>query len=484
MKLLNTIPVILAATLLMSSCLKKDFETPPDQSSYDPMLPVNASIKDIKALRPDPAGTTSGYIKIDSNLTIAGIVTGDDRSGNLYKQINIEDSTGGIAILIDAYSLYNDYPVGRKVYINLKDLYLGTYNGLPQIGYTPDNTGSISGIPASLSSKYITKANYPNPVTPIEVEIKDIAIYNPLLVNRLITIKDAEFQDAYLNSSYAAPAPSSGTDAGLQDCNGNKIVLRTSGYSNFQSKIVPSGRGRITVLYTVYRRNPQLVLLDTNDVEFTNPRCDGSSGGGDKSIVSVDSLRKIFKGSPVTLPSMKITGVVVSDATYGNITSSSIMLQNGNRGIYVFGLSGSYALGDSLTIDVTKDVLEDYNGTLELKIEKGKTNNVKLEASKRAVTPMQVTVNQLVSSYSSGYSIYESCLVKIVNATASGGSTFGSNGNRDLRDGTGSMKLFTGSTSTFINEPLPTGAKTYTGIVGRFGSTIQLRLRNPATDVQ
>lgn len=486
MNFFKGISILAVGVLLLSSCLKKDYEMPPDQSTFDPKLPVNASIVDVKALKPDPSGSTNGAVLIDTNFLISGIVTADDRSGNLYKQINIEDSTGGIAILIDAYSLYNDYPVGRKIYVNLKGLYIGHYNGLPQLGYKPDNTGSISNIPASLVNKFITKANYPNPVTPIEVDMKDIKDFKPELVNRLITIKDAEFEEAYLNSSYAAPAPSSGTDVGVQDCSGNKVILRTSGFSNFQSAIVASGRGRLTALYTVYRSKPQLIIRDTMDVQFTNARCDGSGGGNEKAIISIDSLRKMFKGTSLTLPTVKIAGVVISDAAYGNITTSSLMLQGGDRGIYVFGISGSYAPGDSLVIDVSGDVLEDYEGTLELKIQKGKQNNIKVEATKRVVVPKQLTVSQINSSYSGGYSIYESCLVKIVNCTASGAATYGgtTNSNRDLKDGTGTMKLFTRSTATFRNDPLPAGAKSYTGIVGRFNSTVQLLLRNPANDVQ
>lgn len=472
----------------LSSCLKKDFDAPPDMSGYDPGLTVTASIKDVKALRADPAGTSNGSLKIDSNYVIYGIVTADDRSGNLYKQINIEDSTSGIAILIDAYSLYNDYPVGRKIYVNLKGLYIGHYNGLPQIGYTPDNTGSITNIPAGLINKYITKANYPNEVKPPEFQLSEVAAYKYSLVNRLITIKDVQFKDAFLGNSYAAPAPVSGTDVGIEDCSGdqaNTITLRTSGYANFQPNIVASGKGDITGIYTVYKGKPQLVIRDTTDVKFYGVRCDGSSGPVNKDFITIDSLRNMFQGVAVTLPSAKITGVVISDAANGNVPSSSVfILQGGERGIAVYGASSSYNLGDSLVIDISGDEVDDYKGTLELKIAKGKQNNIQVVGTKKTVTPKQLKISELNASYGAKYSAYENTLVKIVNATVSGGSTYGSNGNRTLNDGSGSLTLFTGSASTFVNDPLPAGTKTYVGVFGRYITTPQLRIRDPKVDVQ
>lgn len=268
---------ILLSAITLSSCLKKDYAGPPDKSGYDPMLPVNATIQKVLNLLPANYPSTSvAPVKIDSDWTISAVVVGDDKSGNLYKQIVIDDGSTGLAVLIDAYDLFNDYPVGRKIYIKLKGLYIGTYHSLPQLGYTPDNTGAISGIPGTLAENYLVKANYPNTVTPIKVTFAEIAGgANVALENRLIQIDSVEFVAGDVFQPYAAPAPSSGTSLDLEDCS-STVVLRTSGYSNFQSALTPSGRGSITAIYTVYNSTAQLVLRDTSDVKFTGPRCDGA----------------------------------------------------------------------------------------------------------------------------------------------------------------------------------------------------------------
>src|SRR4051812_36400252 len=103
-----------------SSCMKKDYDRPPDTSGYDPMLKVTHTIAQLKAFNPPPGGA----VKIDSDIVVYGIVAADDRSGNFYKQIVVQDSTGGMTVLIDGKNLYNEFPIGRKVYIKCKGLIL------------------------------------------------------------------------------------------------------------------------------------------------------------------------------------------------------------------------------------------------------------------------------------------------------------------------------------------------------------------------
>jgi hypothetical protein len=114
MKITIRFATLLIAVLSFSACIKKDFDAPPDQSSVDPKLPCNKTIAQIKALY-----NSASAVRIDSDYTVYGIVTADDKSGNFYKQIVIQDSTAGLTVLIDNNSLFNEFPVGRKVYIKL-----------------------------------------------------------------------------------------------------------------------------------------------------------------------------------------------------------------------------------------------------------------------------------------------------------------------------------------------------------------------------
>ncbi|KAA5534764.1 hypothetical protein F0919_09150 [Taibaiella lutea] len=256
-----------------SSCLKKKYEGPPDTSGYDPELKVTSTIAELI--------TTQQGIAIPGDIIIAGLVVMDDKSGNYSRKIVIEDSTGGIEVLLDQSNLYNDFPVGRKLYIKCKGLYVGNYGGNPQLGYTPDNTGSVSSIPALLISDFVVKADYPNKVISDTLTIADLSKTSAAkYLNKLITIRDIEFVDSTVGIPYAQLASiASATSLSMKDCNGNLIMLRTSGYARFQPYLTPGGNGTITGIFSKYKDELQLSIRDTTDVYFRNVRCDGSSGG-------------------------------------------------------------------------------------------------------------------------------------------------------------------------------------------------------------
>ena len=257
--------------ICFTSCLKKTYEGPPDTSDYDPQLTITNTIADFVA---KPQG-----VIISEDFTIAGIVVMNDKSGNYYKKIVIEDNTGGIEILLDQSNLYNDYRVGRKLYIKCKGLYIGNYGGNPQLGYTPDNSGAVSAIPAGLINDFVVKANYPNPVvadTLTLAQLSDTSFANKYL-NTLIAIKGMEFMDADVGIPYSQPGSiASATSLAVNDCNGGAMMLRTSGYAKFQPYLTPAGNGTIAGIFTKYKNELQLYIRDTTDVHFYNERCNGN----------------------------------------------------------------------------------------------------------------------------------------------------------------------------------------------------------------
>lgn len=269
----STAKALFCIFLLCSvSCLKKTYEGPPDTSGYDPELTITTTIAALT--------TMPQNIAIPDDITIAGIVIMDDRNGNYYNKIVIEDTSGGIEVLLDQSSLYNDYPVGRKLYIKCKGLFLGNFGDNPQLGYTPDNTGSVSNIPSALINDFVVKANHPNVITPDTLSIaqlSDTSLANRYL-NTLVAIKAVEFADANLGASYAQPGSiASATSLAINDCNGYAIMLRTSGFAKFQPYFTPVGNGTIVGIFTKYKNELQLYIRDTTDVNFYGDRCNGGS---------------------------------------------------------------------------------------------------------------------------------------------------------------------------------------------------------------
>lgn len=267
--------LFLMTGITLQSCVKGSFDAPPDNSGFDPKLDVTMTIAELQQL---PMGE-----KIEDDAIISGIVVMDDKSGNYFKKIVIQDTTGGIEILIDQNNLYNDYPIGRKIYVKLKGLFLGNYGQNPQLGYTPDAAGSVSSIPFVLVNDFIVKANYPNEYQVDTFTIAQLASPNAALskLNTIVAIRDVEFAPGFAGVPYAQQASlASATNLTFQDCSNATMVMRTSGYAKFQPYLTPTGNGVLVGLYTRFNNTPQIYIRDTSDVKLYNPRCDGQTPGG------------------------------------------------------------------------------------------------------------------------------------------------------------------------------------------------------------
>jgi hypothetical protein len=273
--------ITLLTTLLfvvIVACNRK-FDAPPAYAT--PNITANTTIKALKAMH-----TSGGYDSIGTDIIIRGIVVGDDKSGNIYKAIYLQDSTGGICVSLNRSYLYGDYPVGRELYIKCKGLWLSEYGKNIQLGYIdksiPNNPAS-AGIPSSLFDNFLIKGTLANTVTPRVVTIAQLnaaaarANSNPAsdtLQNTLIQIKNVQFQSPGL--IYAdTSANKLSVSRTIMDCGGTTSVTYSSGYANFAGAPTPSGNGNITAIYIPYKSTSELLVRDTTDVKFTGSRCSG-----------------------------------------------------------------------------------------------------------------------------------------------------------------------------------------------------------------
>jgi hypothetical protein len=259
----------MSMAFILNSC-KKDFDSPPGPS--DPNITANTTIAGLKALH-----TTGGaYDVITTDRIISGVVVANDKSGNLYKQLFIQDSTGGLQILLDANSLYGTYPVGRKIFIRCKNLCISDYNGTMQLGVKALVSGltSLEAIPGSLISNYVVAGSINNPVTPKVVTVAQLGTgMQDKYIGSLIQLDNFAFTS--LNVTYSDTSVyKNTTNRDVKNCptdGNNTIIVRTSAYSNFAGKKVAQGRGSLIAIYTVFGTTKQLIIRDTNDVKFTNP---------------------------------------------------------------------------------------------------------------------------------------------------------------------------------------------------------------------
>jgi hypothetical protein len=263
---LMTAVLMVATTFTFSAC-KKNFDNPP--GAADPAIVANTSIKALKAMH-----TTAGaYDIITTDIIISGVVVADDKSGNLYKQLFIQDATGGLQIMLDANSLYGTYPVGRKIFIKCNGLTISDYNRTMMLGVKATVAGSpsLEGIPGNLISKYVVGGSLNNPVVPILVTTAQLGTtMQDQYIGSLIQLNDYRFAD--LNGTYSdTSAYKSTVNRDINQCGSQTLIVRTSAYANFAAQKIAQGRGSIVALYTVFGTTKQLIIRDTADVKFTNP---------------------------------------------------------------------------------------------------------------------------------------------------------------------------------------------------------------------
>jgi len=450
----------LLISLTTWGCVDREFDEPPVGELPD--LEANATIAQLKALH-----TVGGVSKlVTEDWIVDGVVIADDQSGNFFKNIVIQDETGGIAIRLNSTGLYNDFPVGRKVFLLAKNLYIGDYNGLHQVNGSVD-----AALEEVLIPEHVIGAERDQTVAPKVVtmaELQNTTLYNSL-VNTLIQINDVQFAQADAGATYANAVTQFSLNRNVEDCNGNSIILRSSGYADFAAQLTPTGKGSIVAVVSIFGNTKQLNIRDLNDVQMAGDRCGGVGPGGD--AIPINDVRNLFTAGTTAGPAGKtIKGVVISDRAGVNTDPRNIVLQDASGGIVVrFSAAHNFDLGDEVEVSVDGQELSEFNGLLQV-------NNVPNNAatstgSGTLPTPREATIAEINANLNA----WESTLVKVKNATVSGGATY--SGSRTLSDGTGSIILFTRSQATFSGSALPTGNVDVVALVSQFNDA-QLSIRN------
>ena len=83
---------------------------------------VNATIAEVKAKY-----TEHGSPVILGDMFIEGQVVSSDEDGNIYREIYIQDATGGLCVKLGRSSSYDDFKLGQMLYIDCEGLCIGEY---------------------------------------------------------------------------------------------------------------------------------------------------------------------------------------------------------------------------------------------------------------------------------------------------------------------------------------------------------------------
>ncbi len=447
--------------------------------------PLPAATMTIAELKAKHTLGTGNYETLTESKIIVATVVGDDKTGNIFKGLVVQDATGGIDLRIDGIGLFNDFEVGREVAINTINLVLGDYNGQIQIGAGVDNstaTPKFLGIPFTSVTNSVTKGVNVKALAPKKTTL---AALTDADVSTLIQLDNVEFVTADAGQIYAdgVPTPKVTINRKLVDCNGGSAVVRTSGYATFAGELTPKRNGTFVGIYSIFKTTKQLIVRETSELAgMTGKLCGGVVVNPGTTEIKIGDLRALFAaGTTTATAGTFIKGVVISDKDGANITAKNVVVQGADgKGIVVrLDANNTAALGDAVEITVSGETLSEYKGLLQTT---AKLTALVNKGKGTLPTPTKLTVQQLIANFEA----YESTLVELSDVAFSGGTGGLYKGNTTLTDATGSIIHYTATTATFAGTAYPnTGTVTLTAIVTQGGanSDLELSIRN-LTDVK
>ncbi len=257
--IMKKLAILLIGILLVSvSCKKKVLDTPEIKDFPEGKVWTVGQLLDSLAVA--PFRFDKSYHK---DATVKGYVIADETHGNIYRSFYLRGEDGR-CIAVNRISGSDDFVVriGDYVGFSLYGTIDTTYFGLPQIQALDQNP-----------NKHIViyQRGMTDKVQPREATIDEIKA--GAFLCDLVKLKNVQY-DVYEGLTYANGQTAASRN--LSSCDGGAIITRTSNKASFALDPLPSGKGTMTSivsLYNKYSEEWQLLIRNLSDVNLTGPRC-------------------------------------------------------------------------------------------------------------------------------------------------------------------------------------------------------------------
>lgn len=324
---------------------------------------------------------------------IEAYVTSNDAGGNFYKSISFQDvpaATGtpiGFSVGVNKSMTFADgfYP-GRKVYIRLKDLYIGILYGSMKIGMD----SSLNG----LEPFDYLKSLFPSATVLNEnLLVRHMSLADARLnanQNTLLEVDGVQFANSSLNRTYFdIDSGGYATNHNIEDPNvGTLSICRISQYAPFSVNKVPSGKGSIRGVMTKYNTDYQYMVRTESDFKLTGARL-------------VPILFEDFTNGITAWTAFSVTGAQVwAQTTFGNPAPGALMsgYSGGNKANEDWLISKNLDLTSYTSATLTFDTAAKYGGNnLEIYISKNYSGSG--NPSSATWTPLSATLSPVAGNF-------------------------------------------------------------------------------------
>jgi len=270
--------LLVAIIVLITGC-KKEIDYPPVEKLEPGQILTIDSVRNLYS---------AVAVNVTGRFSVYGIVTADETSANLYKELYIQDETN--AIKLDLTSSSN-FVVGDKVRVALKGTTINRDNNMLVI----ENVDPYTNIVKQESGLDIT----PELVTITNVNSLVGGIYSAYQ-GKLVQINNLEFQCSEMCKTWADPIGQFDENRYLDDTLGNTILIRTSGYADFAGAVLPSGQGSVIAVVSQYGSTVQLTIRNPNELSLYGTRKNTcpfiSKDFDDQSLTSCGWITKLVYG--------------------------------------------------------------------------------------------------------------------------------------------------------------------------------------------
>jgi hypothetical protein len=324
---LISLTLLLSLQLGFNSC-KKEYDSPPLKPAADAN---KINIINIKAKHKSDAN-----YKFISDSSLYCVVTADEVSGNLFKDIYVKDATGALHIkLINSGGLF----IGDSIRINIKGAVLNDYHDLIQL----DSVDSEANI-VKLASGY-----NPQPVvTSIGAMTTGTATVNSFQ-SKLVQLNNVEFVSTDQNKPLGDAAGKTTQSRIIKSCDGKTLTVRTSGYCSFAPSLTPRGNGNITGIASVFNGNIQLLLRNYNELNMNGSLC----------TITTSTANPLTSTFTLSAPVNTIS------ESFSNVSDN-----------VVFSSAGWINVSEAGSVKWKGDVINSFRSLVASAYKSGETNNV------------------------------------------------------------------------------------------------------------
>lgn len=263
---------ILVLSLVATSCMN-DFDEPQFSDAPFGNNEIGAATHTIAELKEKYSSTISGNSvqQITEDIIIEGVVVASDESGNVYKQFIINDETGAMVIGVNDVGLYAMVPKGQRVRIACKDLHIGGYGKMAQIGGLYN--GKVGRMNRYIYPQHVRLIGLPDPTQPeMQPELIDDTFFTNDNMDKLakfVRLEGVEITEADGKALWAPEELKNSSNVVERHIKMGKtnIVLRMSTYADFANEAIPEGKLNINGVVTRYNNYWQFVISNTTDIE-------------------------------------------------------------------------------------------------------------------------------------------------------------------------------------------------------------------------